>query len=163
MNGIGVPPTGASMPEVCTVARILKSRTCAALDVPLPSTSAEGGHDELQVVRCHPLGPMRSVAPNFCISVSGPPFMPANFSMDAIFLPMIEVGEFGIVDRERTGGHQALHGPCRATSMLAVPPSNEEPLGSTMPIAGSMAASSGIAIPAPSRFIRSTAVRRHRA
>ena len=42
--------------------------------------------------------------------------------------------------------------------MLAVPPSSEEPLGRTTPIAGSMAASSGTGILGPSRFILSTVV-----
>ena len=49
---------------------------------------ADGGDDELQVVGGNAFGRRATRAPRVCISVSGPPFIQANFSIAAIFLPM---------------------------------------------------------------------------
>ena len=64
--------------------------------------------------------------------------------MAAIFLPMSNPASFVLSIESVPVVTRRSTGPCSASLMLAVPPSSDEPLGSTIPIAGSMAASSGI-------------------
>ena len=110
VNGIGVPPTGASNPEVWTVARILKSRTWAGLDVPLPSRVPMAGTMSCRSSAVTPSGAQAHAGAEGLDFRVGSAFHAGKFFDRRHLLADVEVGESGVVERQRTSGHQALQG-----------------------------------------------------